>query len=292
MFFYNLISEFDSFQVLISIIVLIIINILVFIILKPKINWKNVLFITLTGILISLFSAFIVNGGPSGSNYFERFGYPLEYFYVTRNTADSISIYMVAEPSAFGLKLIKFIGNSIFWALVITIPTMFYLSNLSKNKKIIAIALCPAFVTLSMLTVSYLNELRSLENYVSEAQSNTNNRMNESESSTIDSSVYEYDSPIGEKARINAIENEHPEFKDYENWEETSMTPRRIESEQDGNDFYFAYIQEGSGVPIAQATCFRVNRMLEVFKIGTFPDSLDSYIGYTDINPKNCIGIK
>lgn len=292
MFFYNQISEFDSFQVLISIIVLLIINFVVFIILKPKFNWKNVLFITLAGILISLFSAFVVNGGPSGMSYYERFGYPLQYFYVTRNIADSISIYMVAEPSAFGLKLIKFIGNSIFWALVITIPTMFYLSNLSKNKIIVAIALCPVFVIFSLLTVSYLNEQRSLENYVSEAQSNTNNRMNESESSTIDSSVYEYDSPIGEKARINAIEKEYPEFKDYEYWEETSMTPRKIASEQDGNDFYFAYIQEGSGVPVAKATCFRVNRMLEVFKVGTFPDNLDSYAGYIDVNPKNCIGIK
>jgi hypothetical protein len=292
MFFYNLISEFDSFQVLISISIFLIINVITFLLLQPKINLKSVLFIVLTGTLISLFSAFVVNGGPSGMSYYERFGYPLEYFYVTRNIADSISIYMVAEPSAFGLKLIKFIGNSIFWALVITIPTMFYLSNLSKNKKIIAIALCPAFVTLSLLTVSYLNEQRSLENYMSEAQSDINSRTNESDPPTIDPAVYEYDSPIGEGARINAIEKEYPEFKDYENWEETSMTPRRIKSEQDENDFYFAYIQEGSGVPIAQATCFRVNRSLEVFKIGTFPDNLDSYSGYTDIDPKNCIGIR
>jgi len=88
----------------------------------------------------------------------------------------------------------------------------------------------------------------------------------------------------------NAIETAYPEFKDFEN--QKSFAGKSVKSEVDEGDYYFAYIVHGSGLPIAEATCFRVDRVGRVFEIGLFPDPVDSYAGYRDVNPRNCRGIK
>ena len=90
--------------------------------------------------------------------------------------------------------------------------------------------------------------------------------------------------------RRNAIETAYPQFKDFEN--QKSFAGQSVKSEVDDGDYYFAYIVHGSGLPIAQATCFRVDRVGRVFETGVFPDPVDSYAGYRDLNPRNCRGIK
>jgi hypothetical protein len=90
--------------------------------------------------------------------------------------------------------------------------------------------------------------------------------------------------------RRHWIESEYPKFKDFEN--QKSFAGQSVKSEVDDSDYYFAYIVLGSGLPIAEATCFRVDRAGRVFEVGIFPDPLDSYAGYRDVNPRNCRGIK
>ena len=92
-------------------------------------------------------------------------------------------------------------------------------------------------------------------------------------------------------ARVRSwIESAYPELKDFEN--QKSFAGQSVTSEADGDDYYFAYIVLGSGLPIVEATCFRVDRAGRVFKVGVFPDPVDSYAGYRDVNPRNCKGIK
>ena len=91
-------------------------------------------------------------------------------------------------------------------------------------------------------------------------------------------------------AARNAIESAYPEFKDFE--DQKSFAGQSVKSEVDDGDYYFAYLVLGSGLPIAEATCFRVDRAGRVFKVGVFPDPVDSYAGYRDVNPRNCKGIK
>lgn len=91
-------------------------------------------------------------------------------------------------------------------------------------------------------------------------------------------------------ARRSLIETEYPEFHRFE--QRNSFAGRTVLSEDSGKDYYFAYIVQGSGIPIAQATCFRVDHMGRAFKVGIFPDPLDSYIGYDRIDLKTCYGIK
>ena len=87
-----------------------------------------------------------------------------------------------------------------------------------------------------------------------------------------------------------AIEAAYPEFKDFEN--QKSFAGKSVKSEVNEGDYYFVYLVHGSGLPIAEATCFRVDRVGRVFEIGVFPDPVDSYAGYRDVNPRNCRGIK
>jgi hypothetical protein len=90
--------------------------------------------------------------------------------------------------------------------------------------------------------------------------------------------------------RRSAIETAYPQFKDFEN--QKSFAGQSVEIEVDDGDYYFAYIVLGSGLPIAQATCFRVDRVGRVFEVGVFPDPVESYAGYQDVNPRNCRGIR
>jgi hypothetical protein len=62
--------------------------------------------------------------------------------------------------------------------------------------------------------------------------------------------------------------------------------------DKDGSDYYYAYIVQGSGVPIAKATCFKFDKDSVVTKVGEFPKPGESNDGSPDINPKNCSGIK
>lgn len=95
---------------------------------------------------------------------------------------------------------------------------------------------------------------------------------------------------IPESSYRNAIEYKFPEFKDFENQESFAGNSLKFEIEK--NEYYYAYIIHGSGLPIAKATCFKVDSKLNVIKIGEFPDIYDSYSGYRDVSPLNCKGIK
>jgi hypothetical protein len=88
----------------------------------------------------------------------------------------------------------------------------------------------------------------------------------------------------------HAVEKQYPEFSNFEN--QNSFAGHAIRSRSAQNDYYFAYLVLGSGLPVASATCFHVNQSGQVFKTGLFPDPLDSFIGYIDVDPVNCKGIK
>ena len=84
-----------------------------------------------------------------------------------------------------------------------------------------------------------------------------------------------------------AIESQYPEFKNLDCFASCSF-----KYDKDGDDYYFAYIVHGSGVPIVKATCFKVDKDSVVTKVGEFSNPADSYIRYQDINTRTCVGTK
>lgn len=87
-----------------------------------------------------------------------------------------------------------------------------------------------------------------------------------------------------------AIVKAYPDLKDFEQTD--GFAGHEVRVVGDNSDHYFAYLILGSGVPIAEANCYRVDRAMRVFQVGVFPDPVDSYAGYRDVNPRNCQGIK
>jgi hypothetical protein len=85
-----------------------------------------------------------------------------------------------------------------------------------------------------------------------------------------------------------AIEQAYPDLTGFEQTE--GFAGHDVKVVSDGSDHYFAYLVLGSGVPIAQVTCYRVDRAMRVFKVGEYPDPVDSVVGYSEVNPKNCRG--
>ncbi len=87
-----------------------------------------------------------------------------------------------------------------------------------------------------------------------------------------------------------AIEAEYPELKDFETQE--SFAGQSVKHEAERDEDYFAYIVHGSGLPFVEATCFQVGSDLKPVKVGEFPDPVDSFMGYEELDPKTCEGIK
>ncbi len=83
----------------------------------------------------------------------------------------------------------------------------------------------------------------------------------------------------------------YPEFVvNYEN--HPCFAGCSVKTKEDSENHYYAYITHGSGLPIAAATCFRVDALMNAYLIGKFPEITDSYAGYRDIDPQTCRGIK
>ena len=95
--------------------------------------------------------------------------------------------------------------------------------------------------------------------------------------------------------RRRAIAEAYSEFsEDYEI--QPCFAGCSVKVIEDARSYYYAFITHGSGLPIAKATCFRVDggptTTFKVTKVGEFPDMTDSYMGYKDVDPKTCKGIK
>ena len=91
--------------------------------------------------------------------------------------------------------------------------------------------------------------------------------------------------------RRQAIEKKYPEFVvDYE--KQPCFAGCSVSVIEQNHDYYYAYITHGSGVPIGKASCFKIDSQMNVTRIGEFPSMADSYIGYRNVDPKTCKGIK
>ena len=91
--------------------------------------------------------------------------------------------------------------------------------------------------------------------------------------------------------RRSIIESLYPKFKDFES--QASFAGTRVKAVIDGNDYYFAYITLGSGVPVVAATCFKVDSEYKLYYIGDLTDSsIAGDENYNDVDPVECEGVK
>lgn len=273
MLLYNQITEITATQFLTIVlfeILMIVVNVFVF---KKKLTLKILLYSAIIAATLSLLSIVIVRGNFGGTAYYEKFGWPLQYHIVSRNIEIGTNI---AVPHSFHFDLFRFIANAFFWWFTPLIALNIIFNG--TNKKQYKLFLTSAILFFILLTVYF-----SYSNFKKEKS------LIIKDGSTLTIPTSNGDGNIISKDK-NAIESAYPEFKRFE--DQKSFAGQKIKSTEDEFDRYYAYMVLGSGVPIAAATCFRVDRLGQVFKIGIFPDPLDSYVGYRDIDPRNCRGIK
>ncbi len=147
MIFYNQLTELISTQFLVIAlfeIVAVIIGIFVF---KRKLTLQILLFLIGIAVILSLLSVIVARGNYGGLVYHERFGWPFQYYLVSRNIEIGINTLV---PYSFHFDPLKFIANTFFWGFIpLVILIEFF--NKSRNKKyqIFAIASLLIFVLLT-----------------------------------------------------------------------------------------------------------------------------------------------
>lgn len=220
-------------------------------------------------VVVAVASSAIGTGRHSGMIYVERLGWPVPWFTVLRDIEIGTD---VAVPFARELDPLKFAAATTFWALV----ALLTLAQRSGGRsRVIAAAALAAMVVLTA-GFSWLNGTgRTGEAPVGPATASPGTV------ATLDAELV--------AARRRIIEQTFPEFADFEN--QPSFAGTSVKVVEDDGEYWFAYIVHGSGLPIVHATCFRADRV-KGYQVGEFPDPLDSYAGYRDVDPRTCRGIK
>ena len=97
---------------------------------------------------------------------------------------------------------------------------------------------------------------------------------------------------IDEKGTRTSIELIYPAFKNFENKKTLFGRKVKFETDAETGDRYVVYMNLGSDVHIADATCFLVDAGGHISQTGTFPNPADSYNGYMDVYPRTCEGLR
>jgi len=72
---------------------------------------------------------------------------------------------------------------------------------------------------------------------------------------------------IDENESVQILKDNYPEFKNYPN---DNFPPKAIYTENSAEGWYVAFVQEGSGRPIINATCFLVKNDGSLSKTGEY----------------------
>lgn len=277
MIFYNYLTELVASQFLLIALFEATVVAISFFVFKKKLTVMTFLFSIIITSVISLISIIVARGSYGGMAYHERFGWPFQYYYVSRNIEIGTN---VSIPYSFRFDFLKFIANMVYWGFI---PVIVMLWFEEKNKKYKLFAICSlVFYVLLTLGCWYSNVVTETREKIPGEIT-----LKENELPLADTLQTPDQNIISIKRRI--IELEYPDFKDFEN--QKSFAGQSVKIDNSDNEYYFAYIVFGSGLPIVEATCFRTDS-IHAYKVGEFPDMADSFIGYKDIDPKTCRGIK
>lgn len=154
MLVYNFIAEITADQfVIIALYEIITVGIISFIF-KKRLTLKIYLFVILLALVLSLISTIITRGDYGGTAYHERFGWPIQYYYVSRNIEIGTNI---ASPYSFNFVLSKFFANTFFWLYLPIVIYSIYLNKKRNRAFIIYVSLIIIFYTGLVVGFSLFN---------------------------------------------------------------------------------------------------------------------------------------
>lgn len=270
MLIYNILSDLTASQFLVFAVLETVFLTLSWLVFKKRPSFKAMLISALVAGLVALLSGLIGYGFYGGMMYHERFGWPFPYLTVSRGIEVGS---LVAIPFAFRFILHKFFATAAFWN-ILPLNVMLLIGQERRYRFFTAIFLAVFFA----LTLFFCLH-------------NTGLTLERAVSAISEATMPIAPTPDPKTVRImqEQIEQTYPEFADFEN--QPSFAGTSVKVVLDEGEYYFAYLTQGSGVPIAKATCFRVDWQT-AYRIGEFPNPFDSYLGYSDVDPKTCKGIR
>ena len=128
MLIYNTIAEIIAGQfVIIALYEIITIGIVIFVF-KKRLTVRIYLITILLAIILSIISMVIARGNYGGTAYHERFGWPIQYYLVSRNIEVGTNI---AVPYSFNFIFSKFLANTFLW---LYLPVNIYTIYLNKKR--------------------------------------------------------------------------------------------------------------------------------------------------------------
>jgi len=128
MFIYNLIAEITADQfIIIALYEIIAISIVSFVF-KKRLTLRIYFFTILLALILSIISVIIARGNYGGTAYYERFGWPIQYYFVSRNIEIGTNI---AVPYSFNFIFSKFFANTFLW---LYLPVVIYTIYLNKKR--------------------------------------------------------------------------------------------------------------------------------------------------------------
>ena len=270
MLIYNFLPAFSADQFLVLLGLETIFVVLTVTLFKKQISSRVIFFSVSLAVVMALLSSLIGNGSFGGMMYHERLGWPFPFLTVSRNIEAGS---LVGAPFASHFDWLKFIASSAFWGVF----PLGFLLNIKAEKRYSLFTGIFLSVLLIFVLVFSLNNARpalaGAEPAISEA---------------ISPSMRAPD-PKSVNIMREMIEQIYPEFADFEN--QPSFAGQSVKVLLEDGEYYFAYLTHGSGIPIVKATCFRVD-WKTAYKVGEFPNLLDSYRGYQEVDPKTCKGIR
>ncbi len=128
MLIYNILTEITIVQfAIIALYEIITISIVTFVF-KKRLTLKIYLFVILLALILSTISVIITSGNYGGTAYHERSGWPLQYYFVSRNIGIGTNI---AVPYAFNFVFSRFFANTFIW---LYLPVVIYAIYLNKKR--------------------------------------------------------------------------------------------------------------------------------------------------------------
>ena len=128
MLIYNRIAEITADQfVIIALYEIITISIVSFVF-KKRLTLRIYFLTILMALILSVISMAIARGNYGGTAYHERFGWPIQYYLVSRNIEVGTNI---AVPYSFEFIFSKFLANTFIW---LYLPVIIYTIYLNKKR--------------------------------------------------------------------------------------------------------------------------------------------------------------
>ena len=128
MLIYNHIAEIIADQFLIIALYEIITIGIVTFVFKKRLTVRIYFLTILLAIILSIISMVIARGNYGGTAYHERFGWPVQYYLVSRNIEVGTNI---AVPYSFNFIFSKFCANTFLW---LYLPVNIYTIYLNKKR--------------------------------------------------------------------------------------------------------------------------------------------------------------